>query len=152
MRVRLCATPLGLNPRLAGLKTLNRLESVVARAEWQDARIWEGLMLDVDENIVCGTMSNLFLRSGSSLMTPVLDRCGVAGVMRRWILETAGDLRLNAVERRIRWQDLSEAEEVFMSNAVVGLRSVGVIERGRERLRHSAFETANRLRKRLDLL
>jgi 4-amino-4-deoxychorismate lyase len=151
-RVRLCATPLGLNPRLAGLKTLNRLESVVARAEWNDARIWEGLMRDVDENIVCGTMSNLFLRSGSTLMTPVLDRCGVAGVMRRWILETAGDLRLKPVERRIRWQDLSEAEEVFMSNAVVGLRSVGVIERGRERLRHSAFETANGLRKRLDLL
>jgi 4-amino-4-deoxychorismate lyase len=152
VRVRLCATPLGLNPRLAGLKTLNRLESVVARAEWNDARIWEGLMRDVDENIVCGTMSNLFLRSGSSLMTPVLDRCGVAGVMRRWILETAGDLRLSPVERRIRWQDLREAEEVFMSNAVVGLRSVGVIERGRERLRQSAFETANRLRERLDLL
>ena len=109
-------------------------------------------MLDVDENIVCGTMSNLFLRSGSSLMTPVLDRCGVAGVMRRWILQTAGDLGLNPAERRIRWQDLCEAEEVFMSNAVVGLRSVGVIERGRERLRHSAFETANRLRKRLDSL
>ena len=151
-RVRLCATPLGLNPGLAGLKTLNRLESVVARAEWQDARIWEGLMRDVDENIVCGTMSNLFLRRGSSLMTPVLDRCGVAGVMRRWILERAGDLRLIPVERRIRWQDLSEAEEVFMSNAVVGLRSVGVIERGRERLRFSAFETANRLRQRLDAL
>jgi 4-amino-4-deoxychorismate lyase len=85
-------------------------------------------------------------------MTPLLDRCGVAGVMRRWILETAGDLRLNPVERRIRWRDLSEAEEVFMSNAVVGLRSVGVIERGRERLRLSAFETASRLRQRLDAL
>jgi branched-subunit amino acid aminotransferase/4-amino-4-deoxychorismate lyase len=47
---------------------------------------------------------------------------------------------------------LSEAEEVFMSNAVVGLRSVGVIERGRERLRLSAFETANRLRQRLNSL
>jgi hypothetical protein len=34
----------------------------------------------------------------------------------------------------------------------VGLRSVGVIERGRERLRLSAFETANRLRQRLDAL
>ncbi len=151
-RVRLCATPLGLNPGLAGLKSLNRLESVLARAEWNDTRIWEGLMRDTDENIVCGTMSNLFLRRGSSLMTPVLDRCGVAGVMRRWILETAGDLRLNPVERRIRWRDLSGAEEVFMSNAVVGLRSVAVIERGRERLRLSAFETANRFRQRLDAL
>ncbi len=97
-------------------------------------------------------MSNLFLRRGSTLMTPVLDRCGVAGVMRRWILERAGDLRLRPVERRIRWQDLREAEEVFMSNAVVGLRSVGVIESGRARLRLSAFETANRLRQHLDAL
>jgi len=151
-RVRLCATPLGLNPRLAGLKTLNRLESVVARAEWNDARIWEGLMRDVDENIVCGTMSNLFLRRGSSLLTPALDRCGVAGVMRRWVLESAPHLRLIPVERRIGWQELNDAEEVFLSNAVVGLRSVGVIERGKERLRRSAFDTANRLRARLELL
>jgi 4-amino-4-deoxychorismate lyase len=152
VRVRLCKTPLGLNPRLAGLKTLNRLESVVARAEWNDARIWEGLMLDVDENIVCGTMSNLFLRRGSTLMTPVLDRCGVEGVMRRWILETAGQLRLTPVERRIAWKDLREAEEVFMSNAVVGLRSVGSIQRGAERLRRSAFETADDLRALLERL
>src|SRR6202030_151859 len=143
---RLCATQLSTNPSLAGLKTLNRLDAVLARAEWSDARIWEGLMRDVDGNYVCGTMSNLFLRRGSSLMTPLLDRCGVAGVMRRWILETAGDRRFNPAERRIRWRDLSEAEEVFMSNAVVGLRSVGVIELGRERLRLSAFDTANRLR------
>ena len=151
-RVRLCATPLGLNRRLAGLKTLNRLESVMARTEWSDARIWEGLMRDVDENIVCGTMSNLFLRSGSTLMTPVLDRCGVAGVMRRWVLERAGELGLHAIEGRVRWQNLSDAEEVFMSNAVVGLRSVALIEHGRQRLGYTVFETANQLRRRLDSL
>jgi 4-amino-4-deoxychorismate lyase len=151
-RVRVCATPLGLNPRLAGLKTLNRLESVLARAEWSDARIWEGLMRDLDENIVCGTMTNLFLRRGSSLVTPVLDRCGVAGVMRRWVLETAGDLRLSPVERGIRWQDLSEAEEVFMSNAVVGVRSVATLQRGTSFLRKTSFEAADRLRALLDLL
>jgi 4-amino-4-deoxychorismate lyase len=151
-RVRLCTTPLGLNPRLAGLKTLNRLESVVARAEWKDARIWEGLMRDVDENIVCGTMSNLFLKRGSTLMTPVLDRCGVAGVMRRWVLETAAQLRLTPVKRRIAWEDLREAEEVFMSNAIVGLRSVASIQRGAERLRRCTFETADRLRALLEQL
>jgi 4-amino-4-deoxychorismate lyase len=151
-RVRVCATPLGLNPGLAGLKTLNRLESVMARAEWSDARIWEGLMRDVDENIVCGTMSNLFLRRGSSLATPVLDRCGVAGVMRRWVLETAGALRLSPVERRIRWQDLSAAEEVFMTNAVVGVRSVGSVLGGSSVLRKTSFDAADRLRTLLALL
>jgi 4-amino-4-deoxychorismate lyase len=151
VRIRLCATPLGINPGLAGLKTLNRLESVLARAEWNSERIWEGLMRDVDENIVCGTMSNLFVRSGFTLVTPVLDRCGVAGVMRRWILENAGDMALRPSERRVRWQDLREADEVFVTNAVVGLKSVGVIERGRERLRPGAFDAANRFRARLEM-
>ena len=152
VRVRLCATPLGLNPALAGLKTLNRLESVMARAEWNRESVWEGLMRDVDENIVCGTMSNLFVRSGSTLMTPVLDRCGVAGVMRRWVLENAGDIGLRTAERRLNWRDLRGADELFMSNAVVGLKSVGVIERGRERLRPGAFDAADRLRARLEML
>jgi len=152
VRVRLCATPLGLNPELAGLKTLNRLESVLARAEWSDVRIWEGLMRDVDENIVCGTMSNLFLRHGSLLMTPKLDRCGVAGVMRRWVLATAGELELRAVERHIKWRDLRDADELFLSNAVAGVRSVGSIEHGRERLRRTVFTSADALRARLDLV
>ncbi len=152
VRVRLCAAPLGLNPDLAGLKTLNRLESVMARSEWHDPRIWEGLMQDTGQNLVCGTMSNLFLRQGSTLVTPLIDRCGVAGVMRRWILATAGDLRLRAVERRIRWRDLRAADEVFMSNAVVGVKSVEVILRGRERLRPQAFDAATQLRARLELL
>jgi 4-amino-4-deoxychorismate lyase len=149
-RVRLCATPLGTSARLAGIKTLNRLESVLARSEWHDVRIWEGLMRDADENIVCGTMSNVFLRRGSQLMTPVLDRCGVAGVMRRWILETAGRVGLTVAERRIRWRDLAAAEEVFMSNALVGIRSVAAIGHGRQRLDYAAFDAAVRLRQRLD--
>ncbi len=125
----------------------------MARAEWSDARIWEGLMQDVEENIVCGTMSNLFLRKGlPTLMTPMLDRCGVAGVMRRWVLARAAGLKLRIAERRIGWRDLSGAEEVFMSNAIVGLKSVAVIERASQRLRYTAFETADQLRKRLDSL
>jgi branched-subunit amino acid aminotransferase/4-amino-4-deoxychorismate lyase len=72
--------------------------------------------------------------------------------MRRWILESAAGLNLRAAERRIRWTDLSDAEEVFMSNAVIGVKSVGAIEHGRERLRPAAFDTANELRRRLDLL
>jgi len=151
-RVRVCMTPLAANPLLAGLKTLNRLESVMARAEWKDERIWEGLMRDVDGNLVCGTMSNLFLRRGAVLTTPLLDRCGVAGVMRRWVLQSAGGLQLRVAERRVRWEDLAHAEEVFMSNAVAGVRSVRSVEWvGADTLRFRASDAANRLRKLLDL-
>jgi 4-amino-4-deoxychorismate lyase len=137
---------LGVNETLAGLKTLNRLESVRARAEWTDPRVWEGLMRDTDDNIVCGTMSNLFMRRGSRLMTPKVDRCGVAGVMRRWVLEQANGLELTATEGRLRWNDLRGADEVFMTNAVVGVVSIAVIHHGRASLRLAERRTADQLR------
>jgi 4-amino-4-deoxychorismate lyase len=143
--VRLCAMRLGINETLAGLKTLNRLESVLARAEWTDTRIWEGLMRDTDDNIVCGTMSNVFMRRGSRLITPKVDRCGIAGVMRRWVLEQASGLELAVGEGRLRWEDLRGADEVFMTNAVVGIVPIAAIQHGRATLRPAERSTANAL-------
>lgn len=146
---RLCRTRLGCNEALAGLKTLNRLESVLARAEWSDARIWEGLMCDTDGHLVCGTMSNFFMRRGPFLCTPRLDRCGVAGIMRGWVMEQAAAFDLRAVEGRLRWDDLDESAEIFMTNAVVGVVSIASIAHGRRRLRFADFSTADALRGRL---
>ncbi len=150
VRVRMCAMRLGVNRTLAGLKTLNRLESVLARAEWTDPRIREGLMRDTDDNIVCGTMTNFFLRRGSSLLTPKLDRCGVAGVMRRWVLEQASALQLRPREGRLRWEDLAGADEAFMTNAVLGIVPLAVIEHGRARTRFAETETSSALRSLLE--
>jgi len=150
-RVRICATPVGSNPALAGLKTLNRLESVLARSEWSDERIWEGLMRDTDGNLVCGTLSNLFVRRGAMLTTPVLDRCGIAGVMRRWVLEQAASLGLHPREGRVKVGRLDEATEIFMTNAVAGVVSVSVVEHGRRRIRIDSCAVATRLRARLEL-
>jgi 4-amino-4-deoxychorismate lyase len=146
VRVRLCRTPVSVNPALAGLKTLNRLESVLARGEWSDERIWEGLMSDADGHWVCGTMSNLFLRRGSILTTPPVNRSGVAGVMRRWVMQSAGRVQLRAQQREIRWQDLQAADEVFMTNAVVGIRSVRSIEGGGKPVKFERFEASGKLR------
>jgi len=139
-----------VNEALAGLKTLNRLESVLARAEWTDGRVWEGLMRDGDDNIVCGTMSNFFVRRNSTLFTPMLDRCGIAGVMRRWVLEQARALDLRAAEVRLRWQDVARADEAFMTNAVAGVISVAGIRHGRVQLRLAERRTADELRRRLE--
>jgi 4-amino-4-deoxychorismate lyase len=150
-RLRMCRMRLGVNERLGGLKTLNRLECVLARAEWTDARIWDGLMRDTEGHIVGGTMSNVFMRCGASLLTPKVDRCGIAGVMRRWVLEQAGGLELRAGEERLRWQDLKRADEVFMTNAIVGIVPVARIQCGRAQVRLGATETAVQLRRLLEL-
>lgn len=145
-RLRLCAMRLGVNPALAGLKTLNRLESVLARSEWSDERIWEGLLRDADGHVVCGTMSNLVIRRGALLSTPRLDRCGIAGVMRRWVLAQAASLGLGVRESRLSLAQLRAAEEVFMTNAVAGIVSIASIETGRSRVRPASRATAVRLR------
>jgi 4-amino-4-deoxychorismate lyase len=151
VRVRVCATPVGLNPALAGLKTLNRLESVLARSEWRDQRIWEGLMRDVEGNVVSGTMSNVFLRRGSTLLTPRLDRCGVEGVMRRFVLQESKALRLRVWQGRLPLAALDDAEEMFLTNAVAGIVSVERIEHDGARIRFTARDTASDLRARLEL-
>jgi 4-amino-4-deoxychorismate lyase len=119
--VRLCTIRLCHNPLLAGIKHLNRLEQVLARREWDDPQIGEGLLLDVDGRLVEGTMSNLFLVREESLLTPDLGRCGVAGIMRTIILEQAERQSLTADIRVLDMDDLQTADEVFLCNSLIGI-------------------------------
>jgi 4-amino-4-deoxychorismate lyase len=128
VRVRMCATRLACNPRLAGLKHLNRLEQVLARSEWTDPEVAEGLMLDLEGAVVEGTMSNLFVVGGGRLLTPDLSRCGVAGVMRGLVLDLAHELGLPAAQTRVEAQDLDRASELFLSNSLIGLWPVRRLE------------------------
>ena len=125
--VRLCDTPLGLNPRLAGIKHLNRLEQVLACAEWNDPAIAEGLMSAVDGRIVCATAANVFLVRDGHLVTPEIRDCGVAGVMRGLVLAAARELAVETEVRNVNIGDLDAAEEVFLTNAITGVRPVGEI-------------------------
>ena len=109
-------------------------------------------MGDTDGRWVCGTMSNLFLRRGPVLMAPPLDRGGVAGVMRRWVMQSAVKVQLQAREREVRWQDLQAADEVFMTNAVIGIRSVGRIEGGARTVKLQQFDASEDLRALLERL
>lgn len=124
IRAILCRTPLGLNPALAGLKHLNRLEQVMARREWDDPAIAEGIMADSEGNIIEGIGSNLFLVQAGRLSTPLLDRCGVAGVMRACVIESAGELGIPVEERRIARDELLAAQGLFLTNALRGIRLV----------------------------
>lgn len=125
IRMRICALRLGVQPALAGVKHLNRLEQVMARAEWNDRAIHEGLLLDHDDYVVSAISSNLFLVYGGRLLTPRLDRCGVRGVMRAAILAA---FRQRCEQRRVTLDMLPEADEVFVCNAVRGIFPVTRID------------------------
>jgi 4-amino-4-deoxychorismate lyase len=118
--VRWCETMLAIQPALAGIKHLNRLEQVLARAEWENATIDEGLMCDNEGRVVCATAANIFVRHKSQWLTPIIDRCGIAGVTRRWVLENLAGTRVQVLSK----DDVMQAEAVFLCNAVRGIMPV----------------------------
>lgn len=124
IRLRWCETRLSRNARLAGIKHLNRLEQVLAQSEWRDGRIGEGLMLDTEGELVGGTASNVFLLRDGVLATPDLRFCGVQGVMRTQVIRAAAALGISVVEEPLWPHDLERASEVFVTNAVRGIRPV----------------------------
>jgi 4-amino-4-deoxychorismate lyase len=133
--VRMCRTRLALQPALAGLKHLNRLEQVLARAEWNDADVAEGLMCDVEGRLVEGIATNLFFVFDGRIVTPDLQRCGVAGVMRRVLLEERPGIDRPIEVRDVATGELDAADECFLTNAVIGVWPVArVLERSVTRL------------------
>lgn len=122
--VRLCDTPLGINPRLAGIKHLNRLEQVLARAEWSDPTITEGLMRDADGRIIEGVVSNLFLVRDGAVLTPSLGHCGVAGVMRGAVMQAAESAAIECIEGEVWIEALRSADELFLTNSLMAIQPV----------------------------
>ena len=128
VKVRTVQLRLGENPRLAGLKHCNRLEQILARMEWAQTDAAEGLLFSHSGNLVSGTMSNVFLVRASAVLTPRLDLCGVAGVMRRVILREAQRVGVPIQECVLGAADLEGAEEVFLSSALAGILPVNSID------------------------
>lgn len=128
LTVRWCTTRLSRNRMLAGMKHLNRLEQVLGQSEWSDAQIGEGLMLDTEGELVCGTASNLFLVCEGALLTSDLRFCGVRGVMRGEVLRTATSLGIQTLEEPVWPEDLQDATEVFVTNSVRGIRPMLALE------------------------
>jgi 4-amino-4-deoxychorismate lyase len=121
VRLHLCELRLSAQPRLAGVKHLNRLENVLAAAEWHDPAIAEGLLRDEAGRVIGGVRSNLFCWCDGVLLTPDLARCGVAGVQRQRIIEWALQSGQPLVVRDLTLDEVLAADEVFVCNSVFGL-------------------------------
>lgn len=119
--VRWCALRLSRQAKLAGVKHLNRLENVLARNEWCDPNIAEGLLCDDTGAVIGGTMSNIFALTGDQLWTPDLSLSGVAGVTRARILRAAQQHHIEVHVARLEVPAILAADEVFLSNSIAGL-------------------------------
>lgn len=124
VRLRYGEFVLGSSPRLAGIKHLNRLEQVLARSEWNDPAIFESLLCDEAGHIIEGVMSNLFIVRGGALHTPSLERAGVAGVMRAWVMAQGARLNIPCTITHLTRGDIDTCDELFLTNALIGIAPV----------------------------
>lgn len=124
IRVTRCTTRLAQQPLLAGFKHLNRLEQVLARAEFGDD-YQEGLVGDTAGRVIEGTMSNLFLINPTGdVLTPDLSQCGIAGVMRRFIMQTLAESGIQCHIQAVTDRDVEQAQALFMTNSLMGVLPV----------------------------
>ena len=128
VRVRRCHLVLAQQPRLAGAKTLNRLENVLARSEWDDPAVAEGLIADGEGRVIEGTMSNVFIAAGGRVFTPDLARCGVVGAQRERVRELLRKQRVHCEERDLRWTDVLAADEIFLTNSLIDVWAVRQVD------------------------
>ncbi|MCF7503484.1 aminodeoxychorismate lyase [Vibrio sp. L3-7] len=120
----LCSQALGLSPLLAGHKHNNRLEQILMKDEMDQAGEVDGVVLDISGNVIETTMANLFWRKGQTVHTPQLTQSGVAGVMRKQVLTALNQTELSVTISDYCLSQLMQADEVFMTNSIVGVAPV----------------------------
>lgn len=121
--VRYCKSSLSQNRELFGLKHLNRLDSVMARAEWNEG-FFEGVFLDHKSNLIEGTMTNIFFVKNKTLHTPPIMGSGIDGIMRKVVIEKArlffDDIKITNVNKK----NLEKYDEMFLTNSVIKIMPV----------------------------
>jgi 4-amino-4-deoxychorismate lyase len=122
----ICDQQASINESLAGLKHLNRLENVMARNEWHDktSTFIDGLMLNAEQQVIEGTMSNLFAVRDGMIFTPGLQRSGINGVMREAVMALATNNGLPLSVTSLSLESLLSMDELFITNSLIGMKRV----------------------------
>ena len=123
----ICQQRLAHAPMLAGLKHLNRLEQVMLKREVEQQGGVDAIALDIDGNVVETVASNLFWRRGDQVYTPDLELSGVAGVMRRHVIELLKAMGYHTRLVKAPIDSVLAADEVFITNALMALVPINEI-------------------------
>ncbi|WP_348701739.1 aminotransferase class IV [uncultured Marinobacter sp.] len=114
--------PLTVHPMLAGIKSLNRLQQVMAARELDDS-LFEVLMLNAQGELVEGTRTNLVVNRDGAWITPPTPSLAVAGVMRQWLLETLRSRGEPVLERALSPDEVLDGRcrGLYLMNSVIGI-------------------------------
>jgi len=113
---------------LAGIKSLNYLDHVLSWEEAHARDFDEAVMLNERGEIVSATMANLFWVKDGTVYTPALSTGAVAGVTRSRVIKLAGEHFIPLIEGIYSMQDLTEADEIFLTSSGLGVAPVSTFD------------------------
>jgi len=128
IRLHLLPSPRNEQSPLVSIKSTNYLENILAKEEAIRKGAEEGLWLNTKGNLCEGTMSNLFFTKDEILYTPSLASGCLPGTRRQLILDLARSLQIPTHEGSYPFSDLLSADEIFMTNALMGIMPVRQID------------------------
>lgn len=111
---------IGLNPMLAGLKHLNRLEQVLLRDELSSRAEDDLLVTNILGEVIEATSANVFFTLNGILHTPDVSQSGVNGIMRQAVLKRYPD----TIVKPVFLKELAKIETMFICNCVMGIMPV----------------------------
>ena len=113
--------------KLSNYKTMSALQSVMCSLDAKQKGKDDCLMFNTENRIIESANSNIFYVKNNIVFTPLLGEGCVDGTMRNCILSLK-DLKYKIVESKFKIGDILEAEEVFLTNAIQGVRWVSHIK------------------------
>ncbi len=128
IRLKSSSVRLGLQPLLAGIKHLNRLEQVLIKSHILPQGFDDWLVADIEDNIIESSMANIFFIKGNQVLTPSLAQCGVAGVMREHVMLALLEQHLNIECLPVGAERLIEFDSAFITNSILGIVDVLAID------------------------
>ena len=126
---------------LAGIKSLNYLEHVLSWEEAQSRDFDEAVVLNERGEIVSATTANLFWAKNGTLHTPTLSTGALAGITRECVIEIANQRFIPLLEGNYEMQDLTDADEIFLTSSSLGVAPVTTFDFRRYSLEGSITTT-----------
>jgi branched-chain amino acid aminotransferase len=110
---------------LSTLKTNNKLIQITASIFAEENGLDTCLLINDDKNVIEAAYGNLFMLLNGQLITPPISEGCLNGIMRKQILKLAKELEgIEVIEQPISPFDLQKADELFITNVIVGIQSI----------------------------
>jgi branched-chain amino acid aminotransferase len=98
------------------IKSANYLSQILARKQAEDQNSVDGIMINEQDEVCDGTISNIFVVKDGVLSTPEVNGYVLAGVTRQVILELAAATKTVFLESSLTANDVLQADELFLTN------------------------------------